>query len=56
MIHTDEASIKQALKEKVITKREAQELLATLEWLKRGPEARKKKTLGTIQHARSVSP
>lgn len=50
MIHVSEESIKQALKEKVITKREAQELLATIEWLKRQPTARKKQTLGTIQH------
>jgi hypothetical protein len=56
MIHVNEESIKQALKEKVITKREAQELLATLEWLKSQPVVRKKKTLDKIQHSRSVTP
>jgi hypothetical protein len=56
MIHVNEESIKQALKEKVITKREAQELLATLAWLKKQPAPRKKQTLGTIQHSRSVTP
>ncbi len=50
MIHVSEESIKQALKEKVITKREAQELLATLEWLKRQPITRKKQTLDSIRN------
>jgi len=51
MIQVTQAMIEQALREKVITKREAQELLAGLSFPPRKRSAsRTKKAVGPIQH------
>ena len=50
MIRITKEAIKQALKEKVITKREAQELLAGLTFPRKQIERQQKKAVGPISH------
>jgi hypothetical protein len=50
MIQLTKEAIKQALKEKVITKREAQELLAGLSFPRKQIQRNKNKAVGPIQH------
>lgn len=50
MMQITQEAIKQALKEKVITKREAHELLAGLSFPRKQIQRNKKKAVGPIQH------